>query len=625
MSGIVGIFNLDGAPIDRGLLHEMTHFMTFRGPDAQEMWADKSIGFGHALLRTTEESAREHQPFTLDGNIWIVADARVDAQADLINKLTARGEYVAREVTDVELLLRAYRRWGEQCVEHLLGDFAFAIWDGPRHRLFCARDHLGVKPLFYAHLGATVIFSNTLDCIRHHPAVSDKLNDLAIADFLLFDLNQDPATTSFADVQRVPPAHHVTWSSRGLRMSRYWTLPIDEPIYLKRADDYTRGFKDLLDTAVRDRLRTNNIAIFMSGGLDSPTLAARSCKILRGCSSHCEVRAFTTLVDRFDQNERHYASLVAERLEIPIHFRHRYATTVMSCWDKTAIHTSEPLVDPIHLAEDRQEYQSISACSRVLFYGEGPDNALLYEWKPYITYLARKRSYIRLAVDVCNHAMRHRRIPLLPTLPRMLKEWRNRDSWDLPFPSWFNPSFESRMALQSRWEEHGQPSARMPQHPVRPVAYRSFQSPLWEAVFRRMDAGETGVPVETRHPFVDVRLLRYMLAVPPLPWCRAKYLLRRAMCGVLPTPVLRRPKSPLTDDPAWEAARCHGFGSLPPARRLIEYVNFDRVPKDAGSHMALFRANFRPLALNYWLHNLRRKTFALSLKEEYDNEFATKS
>ena len=209
MSGIVGIFNLDGAPIDRGLLHEMTHFMTFRGPDAQEMWADKSIGFGHALLRTTEESAREHQPFTLDGNIWIVADARVDAQADLINKLTARGEYVAREVTDVELLLRAYRRWGEQCVEHLLGDFAFAIWDGPRHRLFCARDHLGVKPLFYAHLGATVIFSNTLDCIRHHPAVSDKLNDLAIADFLLFDLNQDPATTSFADVQRVPPAHHV--------------------------------------------------------------------------------------------------------------------------------------------------------------------------------------------------------------------------------------------------------------------------------------------------------------------------------------------------------------------------------------------------------------------------------
>src|SRR5947199_19116 len=182
MSGIVGLFNLDGAPIDRGLLHEMTHFMTFRGPDAQEMWADKSIGFGHALLRTTEESAREHQPFTLDGNIWIVADARVDAQADLINKLTARGEYVAREVTDV---------------------------------------------------------------------------------------------------QRVPPAHHVTWSSRGLRMSRYWTLPIDEPIYLKRADDYTRGFKDLLDTAVTDRLRTTKIAIFMSGGLDSPTLAARSCKILR--------------------------------------------------------------------------------------------------------------------------------------------------------------------------------------------------------------------------------------------------------------------------------------------------------------------------------------------------------
>src|SRR5437867_451975 len=311
MSGIVGLVNLDGAPVDRELLEEMADFMACRAPDARGIWVDGQVGLGHALLRTTSGSLPERQPCTLAGQVWITADARVDGQAELARELEGKGDGDLRGATDAELILKAYEAWGEDCVGHLLGDFAFAIWDGPRHRLFCARDHFGVKPLFYAHLGATVIFSNTLDCIRHHPAVSDKLNDLAIADFLLFDLNQDPATTSFADVQRVPPVHHVTWSSRGLRMSRYWTLPIDDPIYLKRADDYTRGFKDLLDTAVRDRLRTNNIAIFMSGGLDSPTLAATSCKILRSRSSHCEVRAFTTLVDR-DQTERHYASLVAE-------------------------------------------------------------------------------------------------------------------------------------------------------------------------------------------------------------------------------------------------------------------------------------------------------------------------
>src|SRR5206468_7575968 len=187
------------APVDHGVLRRLTGFMSFRGPDAQETWVDDNVGFGHTLLRTTEESEREHQPFTLDGRVWIVSDARVDAQADLIGKLASHGEYVERGAPDVELLLRAYRTWGERCVDHLLGDFAFAVWDGPRKRLFCARDHLGVKPFFYAHLGETVIVSNTLDCIRQHPAVSDKLNDLAIADFLLFDLNQDVATTSFAD------------------------------------------------------------------------------------------------------------------------------------------------------------------------------------------------------------------------------------------------------------------------------------------------------------------------------------------------------------------------------------------------------------------------------------------
>src|SRR5207249_147082 len=122
--------------------------------------------------------------------------------------------------------------------------------------------------------GQTLIFSNTLDCIRQHPAVSDKLNDLAIADFLLFDLNQDPHTTSFADIQRLPPAHRATWSADSMRMTRYWTLPIDEPVYFKRADDYTDRFKELLNTSVSDRLRTNKIAVFMSGGLDSPALAA---------------------------------------------------------------------------------------------------------------------------------------------------------------------------------------------------------------------------------------------------------------------------------------------------------------------------------------------------------------
>ena len=183
--------------------------------------------------------------------------------------------------TDAELILRAYRVWGEQCVDHLLGDFVFAIWDAPRQRLFCARDQFGVKPFFYAQLGSLFLFSNTLDCIRQHPAVSNKLNDLAIADFLLFDMNQDPATTSFADIQRLPPAHTLTCEA-GPRLSS----PLLDSFrrsarsFQARPKNTSSASCELLDTAVADRLRTHSVAVFMSGGLDSPTVAASAKRVL---------------------------------------------------------------------------------------------------------------------------------------------------------------------------------------------------------------------------------------------------------------------------------------------------------------------------------------------------------
>jgi len=621
VSGIVGIVHLDGAPVDRGLLSRMTDFMTFRGPDAQKIWVSGNVGFGHTLLKTTFESEHEHQPFTLDGEVWIVADARVDAQAELIAKLIAHGEHLEQGVTDVELLVRGYRVWGEDCVDHLLGDFAFAIWDGPKRRLFCARDQMGVKPFFYAHLGQTLIFSNTLDCIRQYPAVSDKLNDLAIADFLLFDLNQDPKTTSFADIQRIPPAHHATWCADGPRMSRYWTLAIDEPVYFKHAKDYTDRFTELFDQAVSDRLRTNNIGIFMSGGLDSPALAATACKILRSRSSDCAVQAFTTVIDGLDGNERYFAALVAEHLGIPIHIRDLRERMIDPDWDQTSIHTPEAVCSPMNLLADRAELLSAANHARVWFHGEGPDNSLKYEWRWYLAYLTHERRFGQLFCDVARHIVRHRRIPLIASIPRMLKDRRDRDWWRPSFPGWLEPDLVSRLQLHARWEDHEQSTWARPSHPLRPKAYASFNRIGWESHFRDFDAEALSVPIEVRHPYVDLRLLRYMLAVPVIPWCRVKFLLRRAMRGSLPTPVLRRPKSPLTSDPPWQGVRRYGLTPLTPTPALQDYVESNNVPNDAARHMVAFRTNFRPWALNYWLRNLPQSVAQNVSEEEIEDDF----
>jgi asparagine synthase (glutamine-hydrolysing) len=141
VSGLLGIVSVGGAPVNHGLLQQMTSFLSFRGPDAQEVWRDGPAGLGHAMLRTERPEASgliERQPCTLDGQVWIAADVRLDDRSSLIERLAAESRSCFRGDPDAILLLHAYHAWGEQCVEHLLGDFAFAIWDAARRLLFCA-------------------------------------------------------------------------------------------------------------------------------------------------------------------------------------------------------------------------------------------------------------------------------------------------------------------------------------------------------------------------------------------------------------------------------------------------------------------------------------------------------
>lgn len=601
MSGIVGIVNLDGASVDRRVLSRMTEFLAFRGPDAQQVWIDRARGFGHTLLKTTDESEHEHQPLTLNGEVWIVADARIDARQDLIARLKSHGQDVALDAPDVELILRSYLVWREGCVEHLLGDFAFGIWDASQQRLFCARDHMGVKPFYYAALGPCVIFSNTLDCVRLHPSVSDRLNDTAIADFLLFNLNQDKATTTFADIQRLPPAHTATWSGSNLRLQRYWTLPVDEPIYYRRHQDYVDCFRELLRTTVGDRIRTDRVGIFMSGGLDSTTLAASARGLLSARSGDSGVRAFTTSYQGYDQ-EGEYAGMVAKSLGISIRFQSWGPERVDPNWYSGAFHTPEPVPYPASRASDMADFRAMASYSRVALYGEGPDNALRYEWRSYIGYLVRHQRW-RLPHDLCSHAVLHRRLPLLSSIPGIMRQLQRKRDKDLvpPFPDWFNPDFENSLQLRTRWEQlwRNPPFT----HPIRPRGYASFDLPLWQAIFESFDVAGTGAQLEVRHPFLDLRMLRFLLAVPTLPWCRSKYLLRRSMRGVLPEPVLRRPKAPVLRDLHEERVMECGLPLLEPTCNLDRYVDTERLLRTPIRSPATFWIDFRTRSLNYWLRN----------------------
>jgi asparagine synthase (glutamine-hydrolysing) len=603
MSGIAGILNLDGSPVDTRLLARMTEYLRFRGPDAHGMHAIGNAGFCHTLLTLVDDSAADEQPFTLDGRRWIVADARIDARPDLVAALRAHGDELNAGASDAELILRAYGAWGDDCVAHLLGDFTFAIWDGPERRLFCARDHLGVKPFFYAQLGQTVVFSNTLDCVRLHPGVSSALDDFAIADFLLFGGNQEPGTTSFRDVQRLPPAHCLIGSREVVKRRRYWTLPLDEPIVLKRAEEYTERFLDLLRPAVFDRLRARRVGVLMSGGVDSPTLAAVATGLLREGPGDSSVHAFTSVYDRLvPDGERHYAGLVADHLKIPIHYDVRDNETSIADWDRVVVHTPEPVDNPPAFMASTQFLEKMSARARVFLYGEGPDNALRYEWRPYLAHLVSGRRVGPLFRALSSDLMMHPRVPLWSLIRQTVGARGSAQQWRNEFPAWLTDALVERCGCRARWADQQERPASP--HPLRPHGHAAFAAPQWQLLFDDCDVHGALTGTEMRHPFLDVRLLRYMLAVPAMPWCRNKLIIRRAMKKTLPHAVLSRKKASVRVSPDLARVSATGLPRMTPSPILSTYVNAGKVPVAVGSIREL-RAVLRPLGLSYWLRNFR--------------------
>ena len=612
MSGIVGIFNFDDAPVESQLLRRMADFMAFRGPDAQETWVDGNVGLGHAMLRTTDESQRERQPLSLDTHVWIVADARVDGRDDLIRQLEARSRGDLKNATDVELILHAYHAWGADCVSHLIGDFAFAIWDKRKRSLFCARDHFGVKPFYYARVNNCLIVSNTLSCVRLHPAVSDRLNDQSIGDFLIWESNENPETTFFADIQRLSAAHTLSWSNGDLRTRRYWSMPIEDEIRYRRESDYVERFVELLDDAVNDRLRTDRVGIFMSGGMDSTTIAATTNKLLSRKNTPFDLRAYTIVYDRLiPDEERRYSGLVAEYLEIPINYIVADDYQLYERFDEPEVRKPEPANYPL-TAMIVDQYRQVTTHTRVTLTGQGGDVVLRGSFS-YLINLFKSLRFGRAAMEVGRHVLTHRSLPQIGFRTRV-RRWLKSPTWKPAYPDWLNRDFEARLNLPERWT---QLLAEQPHiHPRRPEAYRILTAPMWTKLFESYDPEVTNFPIESRHPLFDLRLLSYLMALPTLPVCVDKRLMRMAMQGLLPEQALRRPKAPLAADPIPDKLQsCAGrlWQGFTPAKALSkyvdlsEYVNRDFVVGSAQLRKLdsdLASLEMRPLSLNHWLERL---------------------
>lgn len=579
MSGLCGALKLDGSPIDPAILNAMTQFMRFRGPDDLGQWLEGPAGLGHTLLKTTRQC--RPLPMGLE-QVWITADARIDDQQTLREKLRKAGREVRVEASDAELILQSYLVWGERCVDHLLGDFCFALWDARTRNLLCARDHFGIKPFFYAQAGQTLAFSNTLDSVRQHPEVSGQLNDLFMADFLLFGASEEPDATAFEQIHRLPAGHLLTWNLRqGLRIQRYWSLPEEWGMEKMPPCDHVAAFTEVLESAVSDRLRTHQIGVELSGGMDSTSIAAVSRKLLQ--AQHGAAASLHAICyghrEWFPDKEPYYAHMVAKHLDIPIHVfmaeDHRLFAEV-----KGKPHAKpEPRMDlqPTLTAENKQLAASLS---RVWLSGWDGDALLSESLRPHLSSLLNQGRFLAAGSSLVRTAMTSSHL-FKPGFVRSIQQLgqvfhREKKVLDTEeFPGWLNSDLVNRLRLRDRWAEKA--SFKPSNHPRRPYACTVLNAMAQSGqMFDDHDAGMSGVPLVFRHPLMDLRLIHFCLALPIDPWVIKKHILREAMAGLLPRKIVRRPKTPLAGSPlASLLKRDVSVLETPPDRHpeLAKYVN----------------------------------------------------
>ncbi len=601
MSGFFGILRTDGAAVEPRFLDQVAERLRFRGPDGGQTWVKDGLGTSFAYLDTGTRHQTRRQPVQLGERYTLLGEVRLDARTKLIAELQEGQQSATAESSDAELLLLAWNVWGEGALAKLLGDFSFGLWDASLQSLFCARDFAGARPFFYAWRDGVFCYSNMLKALRLVPGISGTLDDLFVRDFLLNGLCTDPTRTVWRDIHRLPSGHRLILSGGQIHVQRFRTLPIEEPLRFKDDGEYLEHYRELLEQSVSDRLPEQKVALYLSGGLDSGSVCATAARIAKESGNSPALKAFTiSWRPLFDDPEPGFAQLTAQHLGLAHEI---LGERSVHPDEREAGKWPEPTAE-LFLDREQRFLHTISQHARVVLSGDGGDDVLSGQSWPHLKYLYQRGQWQDVLKNFGGYLATHRRFPPLRGgfRNRVRRFFGDADA-AAPLPAWLNEEFANR----SRAESEGRLKDQRPteEHPLHPAAYRGLHSGYWASVHETEDTGCTGVNLETRAPLLDLRILRFLLRLPPVPWCINKELSRRAMKDSLPGEVLIRPKAPLLKDPLEICWKRDGWRPNPekkPPKIVHEFVKWEswlatlELSKGYTSYDYLY-----PLSFSRWL------------------------
>ena len=552
MSGICGIWAFDGGPPD---LDPLLAKLERRGPDGTHRWHEGPVALGHTLLATTPEALVEVLPLTEpDSGCTITADVRLDNREELFAALRLEGE--TRTIGDGELILRAFLKWGEDCPRHLLGDFAFAIWDPRATRLFCARDQMGMRQLIYHHApGRLFAFATEADALVAHPGVPKRINEGRIADFLDDLEGIDFTSTFFEDLVRLPPAHTLKVDAAGVSLNRYWELTPEPALQLASDQAYADAFLKVFTEAVRCRLRSAGpVGSMLSGGLDSGSIVAIASRLLAE-HGHGPLPTFSAVGASADCIETRLIRIASTLEWIAANgVNHGELGPQQERLNELILDIAEPFDGQMNMV--RAIYlQAREQGINVMLDGAGGDTTLAASDR---VAAALRQGAFRVAWreakaeatfwDLPRYAFRRLVTagvgPFVPTFLRDWRNWRADRRNDRTYRE-SNPmcqSFAARVDLNARRARLRETAgtAKLKCAEARAATMRQSHLTVGRERYDRVAAG---LAIEPRDPFMDKRLLVFCLSLPESQlkengW--PKLILRKAMVGKVPQEIIWR-------------------------------------------------------------------------------------
>jgi asparagine synthase (glutamine-hydrolysing) len=589
--GIAGQVRDDGRPVSEALIERMCAGLEHRGPDARGVHVSPEAGIGIQRLRVIDLATGDQPVYNEDRTVAVVMNGEIYNYLELRERLARSGHTFATQ-GDTEVIVHLYEEYGEDCVRHLHGMFAFALWDQRRRQLLLARDRIGKKPLLYAHRDGALSFASELGALLEDGEIAREPDPVALDRYLAYGYVPTPLT-ALRGVRKLPPAHTMLVRDGEAVLRRYWKLDYSTKLEGVAVEDLCERIRHELREATRRRLISDvPLGAFLSGGIDSSAVVAAMAE-----ASSEPVRTFSIGFDHQDFDELAYAREISERFGT-VHEEFRVEADAVAIAPKLVRHYGEPFADSsaipsFYLAELARRHVTVA------LNGDGGDES----FGGYTRYVANS---VAGRLDLLPQALRGAiaalgdRIPESGNVASVANKARRLSSTlalDGPdryarYMAWFNQAqrhglysadFAPR-AANAAGDVIGAPwAAASGTAVVDRMLEVDVSTYLVDDLIAKIDIATMAHGLEARSPLLDHRLMELAASIPAEYKVRGrekKWILRKALRGWLPDSILDRPKQGFTVPlSAWLRSDLRPWAQ----EVLLDPVSIDRGYFDQGA------------------------------------------